>query len=164
MVPYRYRTVSYRAVSYYERFGTVWVQYCIAVLRIPPNPCSNPCHIGKWRVIYSTTIYHVYNIVTLETFSTKWRTKITSIPIKTIDASYSTVPHNTFKISNAYARFIHGLCPAYFWPPCMHGLGPEYARSLLLVRASIPGRIWEILPGTDARKYVSQKDLNHIVQ
>jgi len=28
---------------------------------------------------------------------------------------------------------MHGLCPAYFWPPCMHGLRPEYAGSLLLV-------------------------------
>ncbi len=42
-------------------------------------------------VKYSTVIVYMYNIVTLETFSTKYRTKITSIPIKTMDASYITV-------------------------------------------------------------------------
>jgi hypothetical protein len=63
MVPPRYRTISYRTVPYrtvtvlvpyYERIGTIRVHYCIAALRISRNPCSNPCHISKYKKSYAS--------------------------------------------------------------------------------------------------------------
>jgi len=107
MVPYRYRTVSYRVVSYYERIGTIRVQYCIAVPRIPPYPCSNLCHISRWREIYSTTIYHVYNIVNLEMTHKDY--------FHSNKNNRCILQYSTFKISYTNARFIHGSCPACFY-------------------------------------------------
>ena len=57
MVPYRYRTVPYRdrvGTMHYERIGTIRVHYCIAVLRISRNPCSNSCHISRCKESYAS--------------------------------------------------------------------------------------------------------------